>query len=69
MQFDSFSEALAMAGHGGYVWSVYAVALLVILFLLLMPVLRSRRTMARLRVQWQREQALKTREDNRASNS
>jgi heme exporter protein D len=69
MQFDSFGEALAMAGHGGYVWSVYGVALLVAACLLLMPVLRSRQTIARQRVKWRREQALKAREGSHASNS
>mgnify|MGYP003678075652 CR=1 FL=1 len=43
MQFDSLAAALNMAGHGGYVWSVYVVAVLAVIVLLLGPVLRSRR--------------------------
>ena len=45
MQFDSFSAALAMGGHGGYVWTVAVVTLWVIVYLLMAPVLRSRRFM------------------------
>ena len=43
MRFDSFAAALAMDGHGGYVWAVAVVTLSVIVYLLLAPVLRSRR--------------------------
>ncbi len=45
MQFDSFADALEMAGHGPYVWSVYAVALLVIVGLLVIPQVRKQRIM------------------------
>ena len=57
MQFDSWAAALAMDGHGVYVWSVYLVALLVVIFLLLGPVLRSRRIMRERRGQLRRELA------------
>ena len=43
VQFESVADALAMGGHGPYVWSVYLAASLVVLFLLLAPVRRSRR--------------------------
>ncbi|MCX2981506.1 heme exporter protein CcmD [Halieaceae bacterium IMCC14734] len=43
MQFDTVAEALNMAGHGAYVWSVYGVSLVAVTVLLLGPVLRSRR--------------------------
>ena len=42
MQFDSFSEALTMGGHGAYVWSAYAITLVVVLICLLKPWLATR---------------------------
>lgn len=45
MQFDSISAALTMDGHGGYVWAVALVTLWMVVYLLLAPVLRSRRFM------------------------
>ncbi len=62
MQFDSLAAALAMEGHGGYVWTVYVVATLVVLFLLLGPVLRSRRIAVERRWQLRREQAAREKE-------
>ena len=56
MHFDSFAAALAMDGHGPYVWFVYAVALLVVSWMLLAPVLRSRRIMVRTRTRLRREE-------------
>ncbi|MEJ2531873.1 MAG: heme exporter protein CcmD [Halioglobus sp.] len=43
MYFDSLAAALAMDGHGAYVWSAYAVTLLVLAFLLIAPGRRRRR--------------------------
>lgn len=43
MVFDSVSAALAMDGHGGYVWAAYIVTALVIAALLVVPSLRRRR--------------------------
>ena len=37
MSFSSVSEFVAMGGHGLYVWSAYALTLLVILFNLIRP--------------------------------
>ena len=34
VQFDSLAAALAMGGHGAYVWTVYLIAALVVMFLL-----------------------------------
>lgn len=60
MQFDSLAAALDMAGHGGYVWSVYGVAIAAVTVLLLGPVLRSRRLLSQqyalLRAELAREQ-------------
>lgn len=43
MYFDSVAAAVDMAGHGGYVWTVYGVSLLAVVILLVGPLLRSRR--------------------------
>ena len=69
MQFESWAAALAMDGHGAYVWSVYLAALLVVVFLLLGPVLRSRRIMLERRGQLRRAQASQEREAQLASGS
>lgn len=42
MQFSSISDALHMAGHGPYVWVSYAVAVIVLVMLYLMPSWRLR---------------------------
>ena len=52
MQFDSLADALAMAGHGIYVWSVFSLATITVVALLVLPVLRCRRFM---RVQRRRQ--------------
>jgi heme exporter protein D len=69
MQFDSLAAALAMEGHGAYVWSVYLIAVLVVTFLLLGPVLRSRRILLERRGDLRREQAAKNKEVPLASGS
>jgi heme exporter protein D len=43
VQFDSLAAALAMDGHGPYVWAVVFASTLVIVGLLLLPTLSSRR--------------------------
>ncbi|MFV0277289.1 MAG: heme exporter protein CcmD [Parahaliea sp.] len=43
MYFDTLHAALVMDGHGAFVWSAYAITILVLLILLLTPVLRARR--------------------------
>ena len=37
MSFSSFNEFLAMGGHGVYVWSSYAIALVVLGLNILLP--------------------------------
>jgi heme exporter protein D len=69
MQFDSLAAALEMGGHGGYVWSVYLLAVLVVMFLLLGPVLRSRRIILERRGLLRREQTAQAREVPSASGS
>jgi heme exporter protein D len=67
VQFDSFAEALAMGGHGAYVWFVYGAACLVVILLLAGPVLRNHRIIREQRSHLRREKALKTREASLAS--
>ncbi len=56
MQFESLAAAMEMAGHGGYVWSVVVFTVVVIAYLLLAPVLRSRRFMVEQRALIRRQQ-------------
>jgi heme exporter protein D len=37
MYFDSLGAALSMDGHGAYVWSAYAISLLVLVLLVRAP--------------------------------
>ena len=37
MYFDSVSEAISMAGHGGYVWSAYLITIVVVVLMLVLP--------------------------------
>ncbi len=69
VQFDSLAAALEMNGHGGYVWSVYLTAALVVVFLLLGPLLRSRRIVQERRGQLRRELAAQDKEVPVASGS
>ena len=56
MYFDSLAAALAMDGHGAYVWTVVLISFLVVLQLLVVPVLRSRRLIIEQRGALRREQ-------------
>ena len=56
VQFDSLGAALAMEGHGPYVWAVVVVAVVIVLYLLLAPVLRSKRIILEQRGVLRREQ-------------
>jgi heme exporter protein CcmD len=47
--FDSLQAALAMGGHGVYVWSVVLVSTLISIGLLVLPALSARRFLARQR--------------------
>tara|TARA_R110000823_G_scaffold130015_17_gene258097 strand:+ start:36018 stop:36224 length:207 start_codon:yes stop_codon:yes gene_type:complete len=49
MYFDSLQALVLMDGHGGFVWSAYAVTSLVIVWLLVAPALRRKRIMRELR--------------------
>lgn len=46
MSFDSLSDFVTMNGHGGYVWSAYALALGVVVLIIVAPLRRRRRFLA-----------------------
>ena len=48
MYFDSLGAALAMDGHGAFVWSAYLICLLVVVAILVVPVRRKRRFLRQL---------------------
>lgn len=60
MYFDSFSEFLAMGGHGLFVWLAYAAFLLVVTWNLLAPKIRRRQVVESVKRYWRREDAKKT---------
>ena len=39
MYFDSVADALAMGGHGVFVWGAYGISFVIIFFVLLRPVM------------------------------
>ena len=45
MSFSSFNEFLAMGGHGVYVWSSYAIALVVLGLNILLPLRQRKRVL------------------------
>ncbi|MFK0571055.1 heme exporter protein CcmD [Endozoicomonas sp.] len=51
MYFDSWAGFLAMEGHGLYVWSAYVIAMMVIAYNLIAPLLAKRRVVAEVRRQ------------------
>ena len=56
MQFDSISEAITMGGHGAYVWSAYAITLVVVGISLLRLWLLTRRLKRVIRQELSRQQ-------------
>lgn len=55
MSFDSFSEFIAMGGHGFYVWLSYAIALVLIIVNLVSPVMRKKKLITELIRRFRRE--------------
>ncbi|MEH6823967.1 MAG: heme exporter protein CcmD [Motiliproteus sp.] len=58
MHFNSFADFIAMGGHGLYVWLAYSIALVVIVFNVLSPILRKRQFIAEYKRRLKREQRL-----------
>lgn len=57
MQFDSLTALWQMGGHGPYVWSAYALTVVTLLAIIVVPLQRSRRIIAELRAGEQRRAA------------
>jgi len=47
MEFDSLKEIIEMAGHGGYVWSAYAIFFVTVIILIVVPMLRHKAILKR----------------------
>lgn len=58
MYFDSFAAALAMDGHGAYVWSAYVIALVVLAYLIWSPLRRRQVLEKNLRADFRRAELL-----------
>jgi len=56
MAFVSFTEFLAMGGHGLYVWCAYGVFAVLVLCLLIRPLVLQKKLLKDLNSQMQREQ-------------
>ncbi|WP_439106758.1 heme exporter protein CcmD [Congregibacter sp.] len=56
MYFESLAAALAMDGHGPYVWAAYGLTLTVIAVLVASPLIRKRRLLRELRGEYRRSQ-------------
>jgi heme exporter protein D len=54
--FDSFSAALAMDGHGIFVWPAYIIASIAVAWLLIIPKRRERKVLAQLAGDIRRQQ-------------
>lgn len=57
MYFESFQAALAMDGHGPYVWSAYALTILILAQVLRAPLRQQARLLRELRSQQRREES------------
>lgn len=55
MSFDSFSDFIAMGGHGVYVWLSYAIAVVVIVINIVGPVLQKKKVFSDLARRLRRE--------------
>ena len=59
MSFNSFSEFLAMGGHGLYVWLSYGLGLAVILINVILPRLQRNRLLAEQKRRLRREEGVR----------
>lgn len=72
MAFSSFNEALAMAGHGPYVWAAYLLTAAVLAVLVATPMRRARQSQEQIQAELRRISAAATtpiQEGNHASHS
>ncbi|MEH6470213.1 MAG: heme exporter protein CcmD [Halopseudomonas sp.] len=61
MYFDSFTDFIDMGGHGLYVWLAYSIALVIVAFNVVSPILRKKQFIAEYRRRLKREQRLNER--------
>ena len=64
MYFDSVADALAMDGHGAFVWSAYIITFVIIFFVLLRPVMSIRSLNAGIRQEVLRKQSAQVAQEN-----
>ena len=64
MYFDSVADALAMSGHGVFVWGAYSISFVIIFFVLLRPVMSIRTLNAGIRQEAQRKQSAQVAQRN-----
>lgn len=62
MHFDSLADFIAMGGHGLYVWLAYSIALVIVVFNIVSPILRKKQFMADYRKRLKREERLAQRQ-------
>ena len=62
MSFHSLSAFISMGGHGEFVWSAYGIALAVIVFNFVRPIMLKKRNLAQLRKQLSSDEAHAERE-------
>ena len=55
MYFDSLAAALAMNGHGAYVWAAYGLTVIVLALILVLPARRRTRLLKRLAAEQKRQ--------------
>ena len=60
MSFDNLSDFLAMGGHGLYVWSSFALGLLILIGNVLLPWLKLKATCNQLQREYRRQANQKT---------
>lgn len=56
MYFQTLQAAISMDGHGVYVWSAYALTVLIMIYLVMSPGRRQRKILRELRGELRREQ-------------
>ncbi len=64
MYFDSVADALAMGGHGAFVWGADVITFLIIFFVLLRPVMSIRTLNAGIRQEAARKQSAQFAQEN-----
>lgn len=66
MYFDSAADALAMGGHGAFVWGAYGITFLIVFLVLLRPVMSIRALNASIRQEALRKQGAQVAAENRS---